>query len=117
MTHLELQIDKTDFLPEEILQGKFIYNGLAINEPLLMTLYWFTEGKGEQDIHAPLTVEFHTEDRSGEREFSILLPPTPHSFSGRLFNLHWVLELKALVAGVSIERGITIGNSQQNGNP
>ena len=113
MTLLTLQLEKTNFLPLENLKGKFSYEQLPQNETLLLSLYWFTEGRGDQDIHAPLTVEYLPKETMGERDFSIQLPPAPHSFSGKLITLQWILELKSMTTDFSIQKNITISHTTQ----
>ena len=58
-----------------------------------LRLFWFTSGKGTQDVGHIDTVTFQMPRMQDERAFSFTLPRQPFSFSGKLISLVWALEL------------------------
>jgi hypothetical protein len=58
-----------------------------------LRLFWFTRGKGTSDVKVVQTVRFDTPTLEEARPFQLAAPAEPHSFSGRLISLIWVLEL------------------------
>jgi hypothetical protein len=57
-------------------------------------LFWFTQGKGTQDI-VIIETQPATAAARGDQRFRFRLPEAPYSFSGRLISLTWAVELVA----------------------
>lgn len=57
-------------------------------------LFWFTRGKGSEDVSVVETIAFHP-TREGERTVRFRLPEAPYSFSGVLITLTWAIEIVA----------------------
>ena len=55
---INFDIDKQNYLPGEKLNGTIQYENLKENEKLVLTLYWYTKGKGNQNKHKQLTINF-----------------------------------------------------------
>lgn len=67
-------------------------------EEVELRLFWYTEGKGTQDVEVVET-EALGPLQEGKRSFRFRLPSGPHSFSGRLLSIRWALELVAEPSG------------------
>lgn len=57
-------------------------------------LFWFTEGKGTQDVAVVETLPL-TGDLLGKQRVRFRIPVGPYSFSGRLITLKWAIEVVA----------------------
>jgi hypothetical protein len=58
-----------------------------------LRLLWFTEGKGDSDVHVVQQLEFPQPGLEESKRLAIRLPDAPYSFSGALISLVWALEL------------------------
>ena len=58
-------------------------------------LFWFTQGKGTQDVGVVESQSIDAAEAQGERRVRFKLPDTPYSFSGTLITLAWGVELIA----------------------
>jgi hypothetical protein len=58
-----------------------------------LRLFWFTRGKGTEDVGLVQRVRFDAPQSEEGRRFSFILPEEPWSFSGQLVSLIWALEL------------------------
>lgn len=63
-------------------------------EILEARLFWFTRGKGDEDVGVVDTRVMSPRMRGNER-IKFKLPDAPYSFSGRLITLAWAVELVA----------------------
>ena len=70
-------------------------------EKLELRLFWYTEGKGTQDVVVVARRVVERPEPIGHRSFHFRLPAGPYSFSGRLITLRWALELVALPGGAA----------------
>lgn len=64
-------------------------------------LFWFTRGKGTEDVRVVATQAAPSSELAGEHVFRFTLPASPYSFSGKLISLLWAVEL---IAGDEVER-------------
>ena len=64
-------------------------------ESLEARLFWFTRGKGTQDVGIVETQPVGLLQMSGRERFRFKLPEAPYSFSGRLISIIWAVELVA----------------------
>jgi hypothetical protein len=60
-----------------------------------LRLFWFTEGKGDSDVHVVQKLGFPQPGLRESKRLAIHLPDAPYSFSGALISLVWALELVA----------------------
>jgi hypothetical protein len=58
-----------------------------------LRLFWYTTGKGTQDVEAIDSIVFPAPQANDDRSFTFTLPRQPYSFSGQLISLVWALEL------------------------
>lgn len=73
-----------------------------------LRLFWYTEGRGTQDVEIVDTAHFEAPGADDRRSFSFALPAAPYSFSGKLISLTWALELVAEPRGESLRLEITV---------
>jgi hypothetical protein len=91
---IEVAGGRVAFDPGEELNGIVKWSG----EPaasLELRLFWFTRGKGTEDVGIVENVRFEQPLAEGERSFRFRLPPAPYTCSGRLVSVVWALELIA----------------------
>jgi hypothetical protein len=87
--------ERRSFRPGEIVEG---VAGWRLDSPprsVELRLFWFTRGKGTEDVGIVNHVNFPSPQPDEGRKFSFTLPPEPFSFSGQLISLIWALELVA----------------------
>ena len=90
-----LRDGRTTFRPGETIEG---VAGWRLDKPpksVELRLFWFTRGKGTEDVGQAGTLKFPEPQMEEGRKFSFTLPPEPWSFSGQLVSLIWALELVA----------------------
>lgn len=90
---IRLSRDRTQFLPGDTVSGTVFWE--LDEEPMAaeVRLFWYTQGKGTQDICITDTTLFQNPTRASELPFEVMLPEMPYSFSGKLVSLVWALEL------------------------
>jgi hypothetical protein len=84
MIEIRIDGDRSSFKPGEAVEGVVTDASPALEA----RLFWYTEGKGTQDVEVVATQRL---DASGR--FRLLLPAAPYSFSGRLISLVWAVEV------------------------
>lgn len=60
---------------------------------LELRLFWYTEGKGTQDVGVIARERLAAPAASGTQPFRFTAPAQPPSCSGRLVSIRWALEL------------------------
>jgi hypothetical protein len=104
MTELRIELadGRRDFKPGEPLAGlvSWSVNGATSAE---LRLFWYTRGKGTEDVGIVDTVVFPNPLTTDQRPFRFILPDGPFSFSGKLVSILWAIEL-ILEPGSSVER-------------
>lgn len=106
---IEPEDGKTVFRPGETVRGAVRWE---LEEPpteVVLRLFWFTEGKGTQDVQVVAEEVFETPGTRDRRAFRFELPVGPYSFSGRLISLIWALELVADPGDRTARRTLTVG--------
>lgn len=106
---ITIQLETTDFTPGGTVTGKIIWATGPTNNTLELRLFWFTEGRGTQDIEVVDELSYDSSSRhQGEEDFVLHLPDTPLSFSGQLVSLQWAVEAVAIQQGISERVDITV---------
>ena len=85
--------ERRNFRPGETVEG---VAGWRLDKPPKMVelrLFWFTRGKGTEDVGVVNQMRFDAPQLEEGRKFSFTLPAEPFSFSGQLISLIWALEL------------------------
>lgn len=90
---------RTEFRPGETLRVTVLWAQGAPPETLEARLFWYTRGKGTDDVGVVETRSIEGADAAGERALVFTLPGQPWSFSGKLISLLWAVELVAEPGG------------------
>lgn len=98
---LFIDLPQTHFHPEGMIRGEFLWTLDRAPERLVLTLGWWTEGRGTKDSKLETELEWRNVDAAGNQRFEIQLPKTPYSFNGHLITLKWALEVRALPGDIS----------------
>jgi hypothetical protein len=95
MADLQIDIDngRRAFSPGDPLAGRVTWTVDAEPKSAELRLFWYTSGKGTQNIGVVQTIPFERPQRSDRREFRMVLPQQPYSCSGTLVSIVWALEL------------------------
>jgi len=70
-----------------------------------LRLFWYTQGKGEQDMGVVEELPLAEPGAEGSRSFRFRLPAGPFSFSGKLISLLWAIEAVAETVGAGPQAG------------
>jgi hypothetical protein len=81
------------YKPGETVSGRVTWQVDQPPQSAELRLFWYTSGKGTQDVENVDAVAFQTPQMNDDRTFSLTLPRQPFSFSGKLISLVWALEL------------------------
>jgi hypothetical protein len=84
---------RTAFAPGEEISGKLRWTLEQAPPWVELRLFWYTEGKGTQDVAVAAHTRFSHQDAVGGGSFSLQAPTHPPSCSGRLVSIRWALEL------------------------
>jgi hypothetical protein len=93
--HIETHDGSTGFRPGELIAATVSWELAEPPDSLEVSLFWYTEGKGDRDVGIAATLLFEHPGPSGIRNFQMRLPAGPYSFSGKLISLVWALEAVA----------------------
>lgn len=90
---IAIHLEETSLEPGSELRGRIDWRaeGESI-ESVLVSLLWYTEGKGTEDVEIVEQVEVERPAMQGDHEVSFRLPDFPWSFSGTLVSLVWAVE-------------------------
>ena len=86
----------------DVISGRVTWQVDEAPESAEVRLFWYTSGKGTQDVQTVGSVILQTPQMNDDRTFSFTLPRQPYSFSGKLISLVWALEL--IVEPGAVER-------------
>ena len=93
---IETRDGGTAFAPGDTVEGSAGWQLERDAESIELRLFWYTQGKGDQDLEVVEVVTFPTPGLEDRRGFCITLPEDgPVSFSGKLISLLWALEVIA----------------------
>jgi len=93
MMTIEIAGSRDRFQPGETVEGNVEWQLEAEPNNLELRLFWFTQGKGNQDVEVIRKISIRNAGASGRRNFAFVLPEGPYSFSGKLISLVWAIEL------------------------
>ena len=91
------------YKPGETMNGRVTWQVDEPPQSAELRLFWYTSGKGTQDVENVDSVVFQTPQTHDDRTFSLTLSRQPYSFSGKLISLVWALEL-IVEPGSNVER-------------
>ncbi|MDB2686781.1 hypothetical protein N9Y42_06175 [Mariniblastus sp.] len=101
-----------EYVAGETISGTAAWRALPEKTDLLsVRLIWYTQGKGDRDVDLvnSLDIEVVAELQSGEQNFEFVAPHRPCSFSGKLIELTWAVELIAYPSKDSVVETLVIG--------
>ena len=90
---IELAGGRTGYRSGEPLSGRVSWRVGDQPESVELRLFWYTSGKGTQDVGVVDTTTFASPRMDDHRDFTLPLPREPYSFSGTLISLIWAIEL------------------------
>lgn len=95
MPHLKLGLREncTAYAPGDELAGAALWELDSAPTLAEVRLVWSTKGKGTEDAAVVATIAFEAPQAGDTRPFSLRLPESPYSFSGKLISLVWAVEL------------------------
>lgn len=93
--HIEIADKKTAFAPGETIDGAVSWQLEAPPRQVFLRLFWFTKGKGAEDMEVVSEILFDDPRATETRLFTMTLPQSPYSFNGKLVSIVWALELGA----------------------
>jgi hypothetical protein len=93
MSTLGIDLGALNFKPGDRIDGRVSWQLERPPESAELRLFWYTKGKGTQDVENVDSASFATPQIHDERLFSFTLPAQPFSFSGQLISIVWALEL------------------------
>lgn len=86
---------RTSFSPGGPIAGTVAWSLPENPKRLEVRLFWFTRGKGTEDVQIVEQFAIENATVQGERPFTFHAPNGPYSFSGKLISLVWGLEVLA----------------------
>lgn len=115
MSTFELVLDarRVEYEPGEVMAGAVSWQLPEPPESVELRLFWYTEGRGDQDVGIVESINVDAPGQTDRRGFSFTLPLGPPSFSGSLISIIWALELIA-EPGHHVERwNLVIGPNRR----
>lgn len=100
---LQLNQDPATLVPGQVIDGTA---GWQLEDPprlAMLRLFWYTEGRGTQDVGIAEELELPAGQAIGQGAFRFTVPDAPYSFQGQLVTLKWAIEL-VLNKGKHVER-------------
>ncbi|HEV2856406.1 MAG TPA: hypothetical protein VHC97_26690 [Thermoanaerobaculia bacterium] len=110
---VEIQDGADAFLPGETVEGTASWQLDAPAETAELRLFWYTQGKGDQDVGVVSAFPFPDPALQDRRAFRVRLPEGPYSFSGKLISLAWALELVVEPGSRASRTEITVSPTRQ----
>ena len=96
---IKTEFDNLAYVPGERIRGTVSWRLSSVPKAAALRLFYYTEGKGTQDVEIVEDFGFDAPTATEEREFDFELPQGPYSFSGKLISLIWALELEIIDDG------------------
>ena len=90
---IEVKNKQTEFEPGDTVSGTVFWDVAKDPKRVTLNLFWYTDGKGSQDLEIITSLEIESFSCRGEKAFSFELPGEPYSFSGKLISICWALEV------------------------
>jgi len=111
--NLKLDKDSGEYVAGESIHGTATWEALPEKtNKLSVRLIWYTQGKGDRDVELLASLDFEIVSdmhRRGEQSFDFVAPARPYSFSGKLIELTWAVELIAYPTHDSVVEKLVIG--------
>ena len=105
---ISLKHDKHDYSAGECLAGEISWSNQKANIELELRLGWIISNGRFHDIMCHACEKYVLSEGGGVHDFEITLPQGPHSVSGKVFNIQWLLEAQSDKKEVFIQIPITL---------
>ena len=93
MSRIQVQVETDRCEPGAPLEGRVDWQADEKRpERILISLLWYTAGKGTEDVEVVEQVEVESPSMIGSKGFELVAPEFPWSFSGTLVSLVWAVE-------------------------
>jgi hypothetical protein len=90
---ISLTLDRTTFTPSETLTGTVSWqNESRRGRSIVIRLFWFTQGKGSEDLECVDERVIDSPPSEGQEAFAFTLPDYPWSYDGTLIAITWAVE-------------------------
>jgi hypothetical protein len=89
----EIEGGRRAFSPGDTLAGQATWTVDDDPTSAELRLFWYTAGKGTQNLGIVTTQTFDQPRRQDRRDFRMAVPRAPYSCSGKLVSIVWALEL------------------------
>lgn len=94
--HLIIDIPQKNYRPGQEISGSVLWDMTQRTDRLVLSLGWWTEGKGTKDEAIIQSLSWDNPARIGKEIFRFALPmDIPYTFSGRLISVVWALQFSA----------------------
>lgn len=103
---------RTVFPPGGDLDGVVSWQSDSPARSLELRLFWHTTGRGRSDVQVVAIRRFDQPADRERRDFHFVLPDSPYSFSGKIINLQWALELIAQPSGECCRFDLAVSPSE-----
>ena len=103
MLSLELNQDPKNVYPGQKITGTLAWELEAAPEEALLRLFWYTEGRGDQDIDIVYEYDVNNGMLQNRGNFEFTVPASPYSCKGKYVSICWAIEL-VLNKGKQVER-------------
>lgn len=90
---LQLNQDPTTLVPGQVIDGVVEWRLDSPPKTAALRLFWYTEGRGTQDVGVVEEINLPTQRREGRGTFRFTIPLAPFSFQGQLVTVKWAVEL------------------------
>ncbi len=111
--NLQLNGNVSEYVAGETIRGTASWESLPEKtNKLSVRLIWYTQGKGDRDVELLASLDYEITPgmrRGGQQGFDFVAPSRPYSFSGKLIELTWAVEVIAYPTRDSVVEKIVIG--------
>jgi len=90
---IELSEGKLSYRPRQLMRGSFSWSSLDQLKSLELRLFWYTQGKGTQDVTLVEMRRINSPALMGRERFEFRVPDGPYTMHGKLISVLWALEL------------------------
>jgi hypothetical protein len=101
---IRLEGDGRAYRPGETLAGEYTFDHVLPGDlkAVEVSVLWYTEGKGDEDLAVHAFWRFHAEggdvpDPRRPARFETLLPRCPLSYEGQLLKIRWCVRVRAFL--------------------
>ena len=108
LIQVDIRDGYTAFRPGDVVEGTVFWQLEPVPAEVEARLFWYTQGKGDQDVGVVETLPYPNPAPTERRPFRFRLPAGPFSFSGKLISLAWAIEVVAQPGDVAGRIEITV---------